>query len=88
MVKPEVTYLGFVVSKEGVRTDPQKIAAVENFPVPDTVTRLRSFLGLTSYYRRFIEGYAAIAKPLHALTGKGVPFEWTSQHQEAFKRLT
>ena len=51
------------------------------------MTKLHSFLGLTSYYRRFIEGYATIAKPLHSLTGKDVPFTWTQQCQEAFDQL-
>ena len=76
-----------MVSSEGVRTDVRKVSAVREFPVPANVTQLRSFLGLASYYRRFIEGYATIAKPLHSLTGKNVPFSWTQQCQEAFMEL-
>ena len=70
LAQTKVTYLGFVVSSEGVRTDARKVSAVREFPVPANVTQLRSFLGLASYYRQFIEGYATIAKPLHSLTGK------------------
>ena len=86
LVRPKVTYLGYVVSREGVETDPKKLEAVRDFPTPNTVAKLRSFLGLTSYYRRFIKGYATVAKPLHALTGN-VPFTWSKQCQEAFDKL-
>ena len=79
----------YVMMQDRVKTDPQKIAAVimRDFPVPTTVTKLGSFLGLTFYYMRFIKGYATITKPLHTLTGKDVPFTWTQQCQEAFDEL-
>ena len=62
-----VKYLGHIVSEEGVSTDPEKISAITSWPTPRTAKELRSFLGLCGYYRRFIEGYAKIANPLHAL---------------------
>ncbi|GFO36958.1 Pol polyprotein [Plakobranchus ocellatus] len=66
----EVHYLGHIISKEGVATDPDKVSAVNEWPTPKTTRELRSFLGLASYYRKFIEGFAKIAKPLHQLTSR------------------
>ncbi|TWW77698.1 Retrovirus-related Pol polyprotein from transposon 17.6 [Takifugu flavidus] len=63
----EVRYLGHLVSDQGVSTDPSKIEVVANWPTPATVTELRSFLGLASYYRHFVEGFAKLAAPLHQL---------------------
>ena len=63
-----VKYLGHIVSAEGISTDPEKVSSISNWPRPTTAKELRSFLGLTGYYRRFIEGYSKIAGPLHSLT--------------------
>lgn len=63
-----VRYLGHIVSEKGAETDPEKISALKSWPVPKTLKKLRSFLGFAGYYRRFIKGYAAIAKPLNDLT--------------------
>ncbi|KAK7938973.1 hypothetical protein WMY93_002299 [Mugilogobius chulae] len=68
-----VRYLGHVVSEEGVETDPDKIVALKSWPVPRTLKELKSFLGFAGYYRRFIRGYATIAKPLNHLTRGYVP---------------
>uniref|UniRef100_A0A8C5MY14 ribonuclease H n=1 Tax=Leptobrachium leishanense TaxID=445787 RepID=A0A8C5MY14_9ANUR len=67
---PSVTYLGHVVSAEGVSTDPRKLEAVASWPRPRNVTELRSFLGFCSYYRRFVGGFAKIAQPLNKLLQK------------------
>ena len=70
----EVEYLGFRVSGEGIIADPKKIEAVQNYPTPADVKQVRSFLGLASYYRRFIPNFSVIARPLYALTKKGAIF--------------
>lgn len=87
LVKPQVRYLGYIVSAAGVSADPDKVRAVRDFPRPDSVKRLRSFLGLTSYYRRFVPSYAKVATPLYQLTKKEVPFQWTDTCEEAFSAL-
>ena len=65
-----VNYLGHVISEEGIATDPGKISAVNDWPTPKTTRELRSFLGLASYYRRFVSKFADIARPLHQVTAK------------------
>jgi hypothetical protein len=73
--KQEVTFLGHMVSENGVKTDPGKVNAVSNWPTPKCAKELRSFLGLCSYYRKYVNGFALIASPLHAIIlkhgGKG-----------------
>ena len=86
-MKREVKYLGHVVSSQGVTTDPEKISAVAEWPVPKDKKALRRFLGFCLYYRKFVKGFSLIAKPLFCLTEKLVRFEWTSQCQEAFEAL-
>jgi len=71
-----IVFLGHVVSKEGTRPDPGKIDVVWRFPVPTTVTNVRSFLGLTGYYRKYIKGYSKVAGLLFELTKKDVVFVW------------
>ena len=87
LFRERVTYLGHVVSAEGVATDPMKIQTISDWPVPQSVKEVRSFLGLASYYRRFIRGFAEIASPLHALTEKAREFEWSESCQNAFDEL-
>ena len=82
-----VEYLGHIISADGVRTDPKKLAAVRDFPQPSDVKTLRSFLGLASYYRRFVPNFASVAQPLHSLTKKDCPFVWTPDCQSAFEEL-
>ena len=64
----EVTHLGYIVNEDGVAVDPGKVQRVKDWPIPKTIEELRSFLGLSSYYRRFIPGFASIAGPLSART--------------------
>ena len=83
----EVTFLGHIVSKQGIATDPRKTEAVRSWSVPKNLRQLRSFLGLCSYYRRFIKDFSTVAKPLHKLTEKSVKFVWDSVCQESFSQL-
>ena len=83
----EVTFLGHVVSKDGVTTDPKKVASVREWPEPKNLTQVRSFVGFCSYYRRFVKNFAEVAKPLHRLTEAGRPFLWTEECRDAFSQL-
>lgn len=82
----EVEYLGHVISSEGVATDAGKIEAVKNWPRPRTIKHVGSFLGLTSYYRRFVPHYGTLAKPLVNIT-KEAGFTWSTDSQAAFEAL-
>lgn len=85
--KDQVAFLGHIVSQEGISTSPDKVSAIKEWPVPKSVTDVRSFLGTCSYYRRFIKQFTDIARPLHKLTEKTEKFTWTPQCDEAFKNL-
>ena len=87
LIQTEVLLLGHVISAEGIKTSPEKTDVVATWPVPRTVKETRSFLGLCSYYRRFVQDFAKTAKPLHALTGKYARFQWTEECQKAFEEL-
>ena len=86
-LKKEVKFLGHVVSSQGIKTDPEKIETVKTWPIPLDVKELQSFLGLASYYRRFISGFSIIAEPLYKLCRKGVQFDWQRERQTAFEEL-
>jgi hypothetical protein len=83
----EVSYLGHVITENGVLPDPRKVTAIENYPRPTNVKQLKSYLGMASYYRRFIPNFSRIAAPLHALLKADVVFEWTHEREVAFQKL-
>ncbi|KAI4897785.1 hypothetical protein NFI96_003241 [Prochilodus magdalenae] len=85
--RKELKFLGYKVSPDGILPDSDKIDAVLKFPVPTDVKQVRQFLGLTSYYRRFIHNYAQFAEPLFALTRHDTPFMWDRECQEAMDYL-
>ena len=82
-----VTFLGHIVSAEGVSVDPQKVEAILNWKPPTSVTEIRSFLCLAGYYRKFVEGFSKIAAPLTRLTRKEEPFLWSEACQQSFDEL-
>ena len=76
-----------MVSKDGIQMDPKKIAAVTEWPRPTTVMEIRNFLGLASYYKRFVKDFSKIAAPLTRLTHKNIKFNWTDKCEEHFLLL-
>ena len=86
-VRQEVEFLGHVITPKGLKTTARLVSAVEEFQQPTNAKQTRQFLGLCSFYRRFIPGFAKIAKPLHQLTRVGIPFSWTVERQRAFVML-
>ncbi|GJT30497.1 putative reverse transcriptase domain-containing protein [Tanacetum coccineum] len=84
---PKVQFLGHVIDNKGIHVDPAKIESVKDWASPKTPTEIRQFLGLAGYYRRFIEGFSKIAKPMTKLTQKKVKFEWGDKQEAAFQLL-
>ncbi|XP_011270565.1 hypothetical protein CAOG_08903 [Capsaspora owczarzaki ATCC 30864] len=82
-----VLFLGYIVSKDGVKMDPAKLSAVLNWPVPETVHAVQKFLGFANYYRRFIKNFSGVITPITKLLGKDVPFKWTPECDSAFAFL-
>ena len=76
-----------MITRDGLKTNPRLVDAVKNFPAPTTVDHVRRFIGMASYYRRFIRDFARIAAPLHHLTRRDAQWLWTSQCELAFKQL-
>jgi transposase InsO family protein/predicted aspartyl protease len=87
LMRRTVSFLGHVVTQEGVAVDPSKIRDVVEWPTPRRLKDVRAFLGLCSYYRRFIRDFSVLASPLFALTKKGRAFVWDETCREAFDRL-
>jgi hypothetical protein len=83
----EVTFLGHVISKEGISVDPNKVKVVVNWARPMSVHEVRSFLGLVGYYRRFIEEFSKLAAPLTKLTRKNKVFFWSEDCERSFQEL-
>jgi len=85
--KPELKFLGHIIGKDGLKVDPEKVRTVQEWPQPDNPKKLRSFLGLANYFRRFIRDYSSIAAPLTKLTGSKVQWDWTLACTEAFQQI-
>ena len=82
-----VLFLGHLISRHGIQPNPEKTQVVRNFPRPRSVKDIRAFLGLASYYRRFVQNFSSIAAPLTRLTRKNIPFLWDVACETAFQRL-
>ncbi|GKD63703.1 putative reverse transcriptase domain-containing protein, partial [Tanacetum coccineum] len=84
---PKVQFLGHVIDSEEIHVDPAKIGSIKDWTSSKSPTEIRQFLGLAGYYRRFIEGYLKIAKPMTKLTQKKVKFVWGDKQEAAFQLL-
>lgn len=82
--KAETYYLGFVINSDGISPDPRKVEIIKSLPPPTCVKDVRSFIGMVSYYRRFIPNFSETAKPIVALTKKYANFKWDADCQTAF----
>lgn len=78
-LRPELEYLGHVITADGVKPNPKKIKAVLDFPKHRSATNIKSFLGLSGHYRKFIKDYSTIAKPLTELTKINQEYNWTQE---------
>lgn len=85
--RPEISFLGHKVSRNGISPLHDKVDAIKTFPLQTTPQKVRSFLGLSGYYRKFIPKYSAISRPLYNLTGNDILFNWTEECQTAFDKL-
>ncbi|GJX16834.1 putative reverse transcriptase domain-containing protein, partial [Tanacetum coccineum] len=83
----KVQFLGHVIDSEGIHVDPAKIESIKDWASPKTPIEIRQFLGLAGYYRRFIEGFLKIAKPMTKLTQKNVKFDWSEKAKAVFQLL-
>ena len=83
-LQTETNYLGFVIDENGIKPDQKKVEAIRALPAPTCVKEVRSFVGMCSYYRRFIPNFSQIAEPIIDLTKKYAHFKWTDVHQRAF----
>jgi hypothetical protein len=83
----EVSFLGHIISEGGISVDPSKVKDVLSWNTPQNISDIRSFLGLAGYYRRFIEGFSKISKPMTELLDKSKTFEWTPRREASFQEL-
>jgi hypothetical protein len=83
----EVKYLGLIISMEGIKIDPEKIRAVQDWEPPSNLKDVHAFLGFANFYRRFVHNYSRIVQPLTFLTHKGVLFTWSMEQQMVFDTL-
>ena len=83
----KIVYLGYIITPDGVSMDPRKVSAIINWNHPTNVTEIQMFIGFTNFYRKFIENYSKITRPITQLLKKDAPFNWSSTVQSAFENL-
>src|SRR5260363_333925 len=82
-----IEFLRHIINRDGITPDKKKIIKIKDFPIPKTLKQLCAFLGLASYYRKFIKRFSKIAKPLNNLLKKDEPYQWNKDQDEAFNTL-
>jgi len=87
LMQRNITFLGSVISEDRIEPDPSKVEAVVSWPKPENLTEVRGFVALAGYYRRHIQHFSEIARPLHLLTKKDVKFQWGDEQETAFQKL-
>jgi hypothetical protein len=83
----KVDFLGYVIDNRKVAMQEQKVSGIADWPPPENVTQVRSFIGFCNYYRRFIDHYADLCAPLNELLRKTMPWDWTTERHTAFEKL-
>jgi len=83
----KIVFLGYVVTAQGIEMDEEKVKAIRDWPTPESVSEVRSFHGLASFYRRFVKDFITIAAPLTEIVKKSVGFKWNDEQDEAFNLL-
>lgn len=86
-LRPEVTYLGHLITKDGIKTDPSKYNVIKNYPIPTNSEDVKRFVAFCNYYRKFIENFVNISKPLNQLSKKNCDFVWSDLEKIAFDTL-
>lgn len=85
--KPHVEFLGHILSKRGIHTDPNKVSAIESIQHPQNITELKSFLGLVNFYNKFVPNFANNCEPLYRLTRDDIEWQWTKECESAFNQV-
>jgi hypothetical protein len=83
----KLVFLGFVVSAQGIQVDEGKVKAIQDWPTPSTIAQVRSFHGLASFYRRFVQNFSTLTAPLTEVIKKNAPFKWEQEQDKAFKLI-
>jgi hypothetical protein len=84
----KVVFLGYVINAKGIEVDEEKVKAIKEWPTPKSITEVRSFHGLASFYRRFVKNFSTLVAPVTEIVKKSVGFKWCSEQDRAFRYLS